>query len=62
MLFRSPLRLAHFLTDTSRVRRELALEPAFDLQATLEDSFQNDYAKRPPSSPDLSGDALLLGA
>jgi hypothetical protein len=56
-----PLRLAHFLTDTHRVRRELAWEPAFDLEATLSDSYANDYALRMPTTPDFSGDAALLG-
>jgi nucleoside-diphosphate-sugar epimerase len=55
-----PLRLAHFLTDTHRVRRELAWEPAFDLEATLADSFNNDYRLRQPTTPDFSGDAALL--
>jgi nucleoside-diphosphate-sugar epimerase len=55
-----PLRLAHFLTDITRVRRELAWEPAFDLEATLADSFANDYAKRMPTSPDFSADAALI--
>ncbi len=56
-----PLRLAHFLTDTHRVRRELAWEPAFDLATTLADSYANDYALRPAGTPDFSGDAALLG-
>jgi nucleoside-diphosphate-sugar epimerase len=56
-----PLRLAHFLTDITRVRRELAWEPAFDLEATLADSYANDYARRPPAAPDVSGDAALIG-
>ncbi len=56
-----PLRLAHFLTDTHRVRRELAWEPAFDLEATLGDSYANDYALRMPTTPDFSGDAALTG-
>jgi nucleoside-diphosphate-sugar epimerase len=56
-----PLRLAHFLTDITRVRRELAWEPAFDLEATLADSWANDYALRPPSQPDFSGDEALIG-
>ncbi len=56
-----PLRLAHFLTDTHRVRRELAWEPVFDLSATLADSYANDYALRPAGTPDFSGDAALLG-
>ena len=56
-----PLRLAHFLTDITRVRRELAWEPAFDLEATLADSYANDYARRMPTTPDFSGDAALIG-
>lgn len=55
-----PLRLAHFLTDTHRVRRELAWEPEHDLAATLADSYANDYALRPPTDPDFSGDELLI--
>ena len=55
-----PLRLAHFLTDITRVRQELAWEPAFDLEATLADSYANDYARRPPTTPDFSGDQALL--
>lgn len=56
-----PLRLAHFLTDTHRVRRELAWEPTFDLEATMADSYTNDYALRMPTTPDFSGDDALLG-
>ena len=56
-----PLRLAHFLTDTHRVRLELAWEPAFDLEATLADSYANDYALRMPTAPDFSADEALLG-
>ncbi|MFO7629181.1 MAG: 3-beta hydroxysteroid dehydrogenase, partial [Prochlorococcaceae cyanobacterium] len=55
-----PLRLAHFLTDISRVRRELAWEPEFDLEATLADSYTNDYARLLPTSPDFSGDEALM--
>jgi hypothetical protein len=53
------LRLAHFLTDITRVRRELAWEPGFDLEATLVDSWANDYALRPTGTPDFSGDKAL---
>jgi len=56
-----PLRLAHFLTDITRVRRELAWEPQFDLAATLADSFAHDYALRMPTNPDFSSDAALIG-
>ncbi len=56
-----PLRLAHFLTDTHRVQRELAWSPQFDLERGLADSFANDYARRMPTSPDFSGDEALIG-
>ena len=56
-----PLRLAHFLTDTHRVRRELAWEPEYDLAATLADSFTHDYALRLPTNPDFSVDGALVG-
>jgi nucleoside-diphosphate-sugar epimerase len=56
-----PLRLAHFLTDITRVRRELAWEPSFDLEATLADSYSNDYALRMPTNPDFSSDQALIG-
>jgi nucleoside-diphosphate-sugar epimerase len=55
-----PLRLAHFLTDTQRVRRELAWEPAYDLETTLADSFTADYRLRPSTQPDFSADDALL--
>jgi nucleoside-diphosphate-sugar epimerase len=55
-----PLRLAHFLTDIHRVQRELAWQPAFDLDQGLADSFNNDYAKRLPTTVDFSSDAALL--
>ena len=55
-----PLRLDHFLTDIQRVRRELAWEPAFDLEATLADSYTNDYQLTLPTEPDFSGDQALL--
>jgi len=56
-----PLRLAHFLTDITRVRRELAWEPAYDLERTLADSYAHDYALRMPTEPDFSADAALIG-
>ena len=56
-----PLRLAHFLTDVHRLERELAWKPVFDLDAALVDSYTNDYALRPPATPDFSGDGALLG-
>ena len=54
------MRLAHFLTDIQRLRRELAWEPAFDLDATLADSFANDYNLQGPTQPDFAADEALL--
>ena len=57
-----PLRLNHFLTDITRVERELAWTPRFDLAQGLADSYANDYALNPTADPDFSGDATLVGA
>nr|WP_254896187.1 NAD-dependent epimerase/dehydratase family protein [Synechococcus sp. HK05] len=56
-----PLRMAHFLTDVTRVQRELAWTPAYSVEAAMADSYTNDYAKRMPTSPDFSGDEALIG-
>ena len=56
-----PLRLAHFLTDVTRVQRELAWTPAFSVEQALVDSYTNDYAQGMPTSPDFSGDEALIG-
>jgi nucleoside-diphosphate-sugar epimerase len=56
-----PLRLNHFLTAITRVERELAWQPRFDLAAGLKDSYDNDYALQPTQDPDFSADASLIG-
>ena len=55
-----PLRLSHFLTDVSRVERELAWMPRFDAVTSMADSFQKDYQLNPTVNPDFSGDEALL--
>ena len=58
-----PLRLNHFLTDISRVERELAWQPSFDLAARAwQTATANDYALSPTAEPDFSSDATLIGA
>ncbi|MGB1416788.1 MAG: NAD-dependent epimerase/dehydratase family protein [Synechococcus sp.] len=57
-----PLRLNHFLTAITRVERELAWQPRFDLAGGLKDSYDNDYALQPTQDPDFSADASLIGA
>ena len=56
-----PLRLSHFLTDISRVERELAWTPRFDAHACMEDSYKRDYALAPTAEPDFSADQALIG-
>ena len=56
-----PLRMAHFLTDVTRVQRELAWTPTYSVEAAMADSYANDYAGRMPTSPDFSGDSGLIG-
>jgi nucleoside-diphosphate-sugar epimerase len=56
-----PLRMAHFLTDVTRVQRELAWTPTYSVEAAMADSYANDYAGRMPTSPDFSCDAGLIG-
>ena len=56
-----PLRLSHFLTDISRVERELAWTPRFDARACMEDSYKRDYALAPTRTPDFSTDQVLIG-
>ena len=55
-----PLRLNHFLTDITRVERELAWQPSFDLAKGLADSYTNDYVLNPTAAPDFSSDAALI--
>ena len=57
-----PLRLNHFLTNITRVERELAWQPSFDLAKGLADSYSNDYALNPTAAPDFSSDEALIGA
>jgi nucleoside-diphosphate-sugar epimerase len=56
-----PLRMAHFLTDVTRVQRELAWTPAYSVEAAMVDSYSNDYARQLPTSPDFSSDEALIG-
>jgi nucleoside-diphosphate-sugar epimerase len=55
-----PLRLSHFLTNVQRLQRELAWTAEHSLEASLRDSYLNDYAKRPQVEVDLSADQALF--
>ena len=56
-----PLRLSHFLTDVSRAERELAWKPRFDAFSAFQHNYDLDYSQRPVTTPDVSGDAALIG-
>ena len=55
-----PLRMSHFFTDTHRLQRELAWQPAIDLVTSLRDSFEHERAQEPAQEPDFSSDEKLL--
>ncbi|MFM1901292.1 MAG: hypothetical protein RLZZ216_1868 [Cyanobacteriota bacterium] len=57
-----PLRIGHFLTDISRVERELAWSPRFDALKAFQDSFNREFSLDPGDAPDLSADLQLIGA
>ncbi len=56
-----PLRLNHFLTDTSLIESELSWEPKFSILKGLADSYLNDYIKNKSNDPDFSADIRLIG-
>ncbi len=56
-----PLRINHFLTDISRIEKDLNWEPKYDLKAGLHDSYVNDYLVSPTIQPDFSIDQTLFG-
>jgi len=57
-----PLRISHFLTDISRVERELAWSPRYDAFSALEDSYARDFSVEPGPAPDIGADAALIGS
>ena len=56
------MRLTHFLTSVERLRKELAWEPQFDLDAGLHDSYSKDHSQRPNAEVDFSRDDSLFQA
>ena len=55
-----PLRIGHFLTDTSRISNDLDWAPNFDLEKGLLDSFKNDYLVNKSNEIDFSLDEKLI--
>jgi len=54
-----PLRIGHFLTDTSLIEKELKWSSKFKLDNGLLDSYKNDYLLLPKNEPDFSLDESL---
>ena len=56
-----PLRLDHFITDTTKLQHDLEWIPKFDLENGLIDSYKNDYLINPTKEPDFTSDKILIG-
>tara|TARA_Y100001968_G_scaffold240452_1_gene223994 strand:- start:510 stop:1430 length:921 start_codon:yes stop_codon:yes gene_type:complete len=54
-----PLRIGHFLTDTTLIRNTLNWKPRYTLEKGLKDSFDNDYSKQTFANTDFSLDQTL---
>ncbi len=57
-----PLRIGHFLTDISKVQRELEWQPKYDLYKGLLESYNNDYILNKNSDLDFTNDEKLLNS
>ena len=55
-----PIRLNHYLTEISKLKRDLNWEPKFDLLSGLKDSFINDYQFKKYSEFDRNSDSVLF--
>ncbi len=55
-----PLRIGHFLTDTTRIQKELDWHPKIDLDLGLKDSYNNDYMLNPTKINDLPDDLSII--
>ncbi len=55
-----PLRIGHFLTDITRIERDLDWKPKYTLLEGFKDSYDNDYLLNQSDSIDFSSDQILL--
>ncbi|WP_269623016.1 NAD-dependent epimerase/dehydratase family protein [Prochlorococcus marinus] len=54
-----PVRLNHFLTDISLIKKDLDWEPRVSIEEGLADFYRNDYCLNKESNPDFSLDDIL---
>ena len=57
-----PIRLTHYQTDISKLKKDLNWEPKFDLSSGLKDSFINDYNLNKNEDFDRKSDSVLFSA
>ena len=57
-----PLRLNHYQTDISKIKRDLNWQPKFDLLSGLKDSFINDYQFKKGNEFDRNSDSVLFNS
>ena len=57
-----PIRLNHYQTDISKIKRDLEWEPTFDLLKGLKDSFINDFNFKKYEGVDEKSDNILFNS
>ena len=55
-----PIRLNHYQTDISKIKRDLDWEPNFDLLNGLKDSFVKDFSHKKREGVDENSDMILF--
>ena len=55
-----PLRIGHFLTDITRIERDLDWTPRYELDVGFLDSYENDYLLNSKVETDFSSDQNLI--
>ena len=57
-----PIRLNHYQTDISKIKRDLEWAPTFDLLNGLKDSFMNDFNNKKSEEFDENSDNILFNS
>ena len=57
-----PIRLNHYQTDISKIKRDLEWVPTFDLLNGLKDSFMNDFNYKKSGRFDENSDKILFNS
>ena len=57
-----PIRLNHYQTDISKIKKDLNWKPKFDLISGLKDSFINDYKLKKDNEFDINSDSVLFNS